>query len=176
MQDLIQQVKMAIELEKEGYDFYLHSSAKSKNPLLSATLASLAEREFEHIEKIRQLQNQLLEDEQLKSDWLKNVFVPPGKKELVETIVQKLKSIYEKEAITNDQQTKIYETALQFERDSVELYEKLAAQEKDKVIKEFFLALVKEENQHYEILDETHKYLNNPGEWFKEQERWIVEG
>lgn len=176
MQDLIEQVKLAIELEKKGYDFYSKSAADSKNPLLSATLASLAEREFDHIERIRQIQDQLLKDEKQRSDWLKNVFVPPSKNELIESIVKRLGSISTKAGQETDNLTRIYETALEFERNSVALYEKLAGQQKDKIIKDFFLALVKEENEHFEILDETMKYLNNPGDWFKEQERWIVEG
>jgi len=56
------------------------------------------------------------------------------------------------------------------------LYEKIANESTDSMIKQFYLSLAAEEKDHYAILDETLEYLNNPGEWYRLKERWIVEG
>ena len=32
------------------------------------------------------------------------------------------------------------------------------------------------EEKHKEVLDNMMEYLNNPGDWFFEQERWTIEG
>jgi rubrerythrin len=42
--------------------------------------------------------------------------------------------------------------------------------------KKFFEFLMGEENNHYELLSETLEYLNSPKDWYREKEKWIVEG
>ncbi len=49
MNDLIADTKIAIELEKKGYDFYTKTAAKTSNPLAASTLNGLAEREMVHL-------------------------------------------------------------------------------------------------------------------------------
>ncbi|MFC1540634.1 ferritin family protein, partial [Candidatus Margulisiibacteriota bacterium] len=62
------------------------------------------------------------------------------------------------------------------ETDSYKLYDKVAKESKDKTAQKFYAALAQEEKEHYAILEETLQYLDNPGDWFKKEERWIVEG
>ena len=69
-----------------------------------------------------------------------------------------------------------YEVALELEKASYELYRKLAGQTPDSQAKQFFEFLMGEENTHYELLSETLEYLDRPGDWYREKERWIVEG
>ncbi|OGC04768.1 hypothetical protein A2276_02210 [candidate division WOR-1 bacterium RIFOXYA12_FULL_43_27] len=175
MNDLLADAKLAIEMEKKGYAFYAQSAEKSKNGLLKSTLASLAERELVHIEKIKALY-QSLTGEKPEGDWLKSVFVPPQKAELLKIILNKLKDRLNRQVETETDSEKIYETAKGLERDGFTFYEKIAKENEDPNVRKFFLGLAEEEKEHFSILDETLKYLNSPGEWFREKERWIVEG
>lgn len=175
MNDILADAKLAIEMEKKGYEFYTKSAEKSKNELLKSTLNSLAEREIIHIKKIKELY-QSLSGEKPKGDWLRDIFVPPQKAELLKTILNKLKDNLDKQAETNVDEKEIYETAKGLEKDGFGFYNKIAKENPDEDVKKFFAGLAEEENEHFAILDETVKYLENPGDWFKDKERWILEG
>ncbi|OGC21416.1 hypothetical protein A2291_07850 [candidate division WOR-1 bacterium RIFOXYB2_FULL_42_35] len=176
MNDLIADVKLSIELEKNGYDFYTKTAEKTNNPLAVLTLKSLAERELVHLEKIKQFYKNLTGEQKLASDWLKGVEVSPTKQELLKIIINKLKDSLDKSFETQAEINEAYSIAEIMERDSFNLYDKIAKESSDETTKKFYAALAEEEKEHYTILEETLLYLNKPGDWFKEQEHWILEG
>lgn len=176
MNDLIADTKLAIELEKKGYDFYLQTAVKTGNPLAKPTLEGLATREMEHLNKIKEFYKDLTGEKKLRSDWLKGVEVPPSKEALIRPILKKLQKSLDKEIKTETDINEAYKIAKGLERDSYNLYDKISKESGDETAKKFYASLAQEEREHYDILEETLLYLNNPGEWFKQNERWIVEG
>jgi rubrerythrin len=176
MNDLVADTKLAIELEKKGYDFYTETVKKTSNPLAASTLKSLAVREMEHLSRIKEFYQDLAGEKKLKSDWLKGVEVPPRKEELLKPILLKLKAALNKKFETDKEINDAYMIAEGLERDSFNLYNKISKESDNKTAKKFYAALAQEEREHFDILEETLQYLNNPGDWFKKEERWIVEG
>ena len=176
MNDLIADTKLAIELEQKGFDFYTQTAAKTENPLARSTLSSLADREIEHLNKVKEFYQNLTGEKQLPSDWLKGVETPPKKEELLGLILKKLADSLNKEFKTKKDINEAYKIAERLERDSYNLYDKISKENKDETTKKFYAALAQEEREHYAILEETLQYLNHPGDWFKKEERWIVEG
>jgi len=176
MNDLIANTKFAIELEEKGYDFYTKTAANTTNPLAASTLSSLAEREKEHIEKITEFYQSLTGGQKLEANWLMTVSVPPSKEELLRPILRKLKDSLNKKFETRADINEAYKIAEGLERDSYNLYEKISNESADETAKKFYSALAKEEREHYAILDETLQYLDHPADWFRKEERWIVEG
>jgi len=176
MNDLIADTKLAIELEKKGYDFYTETAKKTSNPLASSTLKSLAVREMEHLNRVKEFYQDIAGEKKLKSDWLKGVEIPPKKEEILKPILQKLKSALDKKFETDKEINDAYMIAEGLERDSFNLYDKISKESDNEIAKKFYAALAQEEREHYAILEETLQYLNNPGDWFKKEERWIVEG
>jgi len=176
MKNLIADTKLAIELEKNGYDFYTKTAAKTNNPLAQSTLTSLAERESEHLARITEFYQNLTGEKKLKSDWLKGVEVSPKKEELLRPILKKLQQSLDKKFETQQDINDAYQIAEGLERDSYTLYDKISKENEDELTKKFYAALAQEEREHYAILEETLEYLNNPGDWFKKEERWIIEG
>jgi len=176
MNDIIEDVKLSIELEKKGYDFYTKTVAKTKNPLAISTLSGLAERELEHLEKIREFYKDITGEQKLRGDWLKDVSVPPSKADLLKPILKSLKASLDKKFETDKDINEAYKIAEGLEQDSYTLYDKISNKSSDETAKKFYAALAQEEREHFAILDETLQYLNNPGEWYRVQERWLVEG
>jgi rubrerythrin len=176
MNDLIADTKLAIELEKKGYDFYIGTLAKIQNPLAASTFSSLAERELIHLEKVKEFYKNLTGEEKLADDWLKGVEIPPRKEELLVPILNKLKQSLDKKFKTQQDINEAYGIAEGLEKDSYNLYEKISKETSEEIAKKFYTALAQEESEHYAILEETLEYLNNPGDWFKKEERWLVEG
>jgi rubrerythrin len=174
--DIKADVKLSIELEEKGYAFYSETAKKTANPLAAATLASLAEREMEHINRINEFYRSLTGEQPLIDNWLLTVEVPPSRAELLQPILSRLKSGLNKRFETTADINEAYQIAEGLERDSFTLYDKIAAESSDPTAGKFFAALAREEREHYAILDETLQYLNHPADWFRQQERWIVEG
>ena len=92
METLIEDVKLSIELEEKGHNFYTETAKKTNNPLAIATLKSLAERELIHIERIKEFYKNLTGEKKLASDWLKGVEVAPTKKALLPHYIRTLKA------------------------------------------------------------------------------------
>jgi len=177
MSTILEDIKFSIELEEKGYNFYKATAEKAKNPLAKSTLSGLAQRELLHKEKITDFYKSLTGEKALKDGWLKEVEVPPSRKDLLAPILKKLKdSLSAKDLSTEADINEAYKIAEGLEKDSFILYTKIATETKDETAKKFFKSLAEEENEHFEILEETLEYLNRPGDWFKEKERWIVEG
>ncbi len=176
MNDLLADTKVAIELEKKGYDFYTKTAAKTSNPLAASTLSGLAQRELDHIEKIKEFYQNLTGEKKLSKDWIKTVDIPPRKEEIIKPILNKLKESLGKKFETEKDINEAYKIAEGLERDTYNLYDKISKESSDETAKKFYAALSLEEKEHYAILEETLQYLNNPGDWFKKEERWIVEG
>lgn len=176
MSDLKANVKLSIELEEKGYAFYTQTAAKTANPLAAATLSSLAEREMEHIKRINEFYLNLTGEKPLIDNWLAAVEVPPSKEELLRPIFNRLKASLNRQFKSEDDINEAYKIAEGLERDSFTLYDRISKENKEPVTKKFYAALAEEEREHYAILDETLQYLNTPGDWFKKEERWIVEG
>ena len=177
MSIFLEDIKLSIGLEEKGYDFYTKTAERTSNPLAKATLSSLAERELIHLERIKEFYKTITGDKTFSESWLKHIFVAPKKEELLKPILERLKShLNEKNFKTKQDINEAYKIAEGLETDSFNLYDKIAKESSDDTAKKFYSALAIEEREHYAILDETLLYLNDPGEWFKRQERWIVEG
>jgi rubrerythrin len=177
MGDLKADTKLAIELENKGYEFYQAAAGKAQNPLAKATLEGLAQREQFHIDKIMEYYRNLSGEKALKSDWLDLVKVAPTRGQLLKPILEKLKSNLQQKFENQSQIREAYHIAEGLERDSYTLYEKIAQENQaDKLTSQFYGAIAKEEREHYAILEDSLLYLDQPGEWFRLQEKWIVEG
>jgi rubrerythrin len=67
--------------------------------------------------------------------------------------------------------------AMEFEQRAVRMYEKAAEDSADPTSRAFFRELAEWEGTHYRILDNSHDYLANKGEWyFQELEMPMYEG
>jgi len=176
MNNLLADTKLAIELEEKGYEFYKNTATKTTNPLASSTLSSLADREKLHIEKIQELYLSLSNKKEPTTIWLSATEITSDKKTLLKPILEKLRTRLDKKFDTEADINETYLIAEGLERDSYALYTKIAKETTNDIAKKFFSALAQEENEHYAILDDTLLYLKHPGDWFKKEERWIVEG
>ena len=170
---LLESTKLALEMEKKGYDLYTKHARETDQPVMSSIFLGIAERELKHIERIETLYNEASK-ENINYKLIEDLTLPIDRKELLSGILAKLQ-----EHLKEKPSHKIsdsYKPALALEKDSYEYYKKLAAEADDSIVKKFFEVLSKEENEHYSILLESQHYLDKPDEWFHKQERWIVEG
>lgn len=171
--DLEDAAKAAIEMEEEGYKIYVSAAEKTNNMLGKKTFQAIAEKELLHKAAIEKFYQAFTGAATVKfnfneaNQWSKRV-----KNEVLNGIKDEINKTYADDGSL----LKAYEITMGMEKKSYDLYKKLSEETDDTEAKKLFSYLSKEEDIHYQILEDTHLYLSNPSEWFHKEERWLVEG
>ena len=169
MENIQEALGTAIGMEKSGYDLYIKAAQKTSNKLGKTTLEAIAAKELDHIRAI---------EEFAENNFGKAIesIHPKNKIDYVRSVMDKLEKSLDENISKDSDLEKAYKVALELEKRSYELYKKLNAESKNSQAKKFFEFLMGEENTHFELLTETLEYLNDPKDWYREQEKWIVDG
>jgi rubrerythrin len=175
MKDISEALSLAITLEKKGYDVYITAAERTSNKLGRETLKAIAAKEIDHINAIETFIAAGPSGSGAIAKAVSALNVKT-KEEYLKSIFDKLRGQLEAGVKPDPDLEKAYEVAMGLERDSYELYRKLASGAETSEIRKFFDFLMGEENNHYEILQDTMQYLNKPADWFRQQEKWIMEG
>jgi rubrerythrin len=169
MEKIQEALATAIAMEKNGYDLYIKAAQKTSNKLGKTTLEAIAAKELDHIKAIEAF------SENNFGKAIENVN-PKSKMDYVRSVMGKLEKSLDDNITKDSDLEKAYKVALELEKLSFDFYKKLNKESSNSQAKKFFEFLMGEENTHYELLSETLEYLNSPKDWFREQEKWIVDG
>jgi len=157
-------LKKSIELEENGHSFYMESAKKIKNSLGKRMLERLAADELHHIKRIKDIFSAIEENrtssfniEEVEITSFENIF--NRMKEQVEESLEELS-----ETGVDDQE--VIDIALELENHSYLFYEKAADFATDEKVKSFYQMLAEEEKSHYEVLNKTHTFLEDPSLFF----------
>lgn len=151
-------IEFAINMEIDGEKYYREQAEFNKDNSLNGVFLLLAEDENGHA---KLLQNELkkmtyeLSDNETPAN-VNNVFKDKGA----------FKNRFEE--IPN--QLDVYRMALQMEKDSIALYEKLLNEATDEQTKKLFGYLVKQEENHFKIFDNLITLVERPEEWVEDAE------
>ena len=165
-------LKLALHNELKSYDFYKAAEKKAKSNFSKKTFSFLAEQELGHIDMIKEFiedsEEHVDADVQMES---KEDFFEKSKDFFENTIrhfAQKLKA--------DKTDLNIYTVAMEIETSGFEYYKKALEKAKTKNLKIFFRFLMEQEQFHYQLLENSYSYLNNPQGFFFNQENWNFEG
>lgn len=164
-------LKQAMEMELEGKEFYLGAAAKVENRLGKSMLESLAADEQGHYERLLQLQEGASEAAaaQCEAD-----FADAGARVKAAFADFGAKAAEELAGGTNDLEA--LDTAMKMERKGYDLYKDAAAGATDANAQKVLLFLAGEEEKHFEVLQNMHRYLSDPANWFLEEEQGLLDG
>jgi len=163
-QDVSKVFEESIVMEEKGYKFYKENAEKIKNSLGKKMLNRLAEDERTHIQRIKEMY------QQVNSGVVKEVKITPQNRDQFETIFSRMKKQMEEavgevtEVGVDDEE--IINIALELESHARFYYEEAVRKTGDEKVRQFYELLGKEEKNHYEILQKTHSYLENPALFF----------
>lgn len=171
--DLAKAARTAIDMEDEGYAAYTSAAKKCANTLGRSTLQAIADKELFHkaeIEKfLLKITGKSATGSAVKPDTKLSEML---KSEILNMIKDDLKNI----ATLENDLTKTYEIAMGMETKGYDFYKKICEKTDDPEARDLFTFLMKEENMHYELLQDTYLYLTAPAQWFEKEEKWLVEG
>ena len=145
-------------MEFEGEKYYKGQAESTKNNGLKTVFLMLAKDENTHAKVLQNKSNNLsyeLKDNETLSE-TKNLF-----KE-IEDFKDEIKQV--------PNQLDLYRAAFEKEKESINLYEKLLSQAEDDESKKLFNYLIKQEKDHYEVLDELVLHLNKSDDWVEAAE------
>lgn len=158
-------VDTAVKMETDAMRFYAEAKDKMLHPLGKEIFGGFVTDEARHLKML----NNILIDLDIKTG-----SVHLG--EDIKTVFSELKDQMMQRITATADEIEAVKIALDFEKEGYHFYEKAARDAEDEKEKELFELLTIEEKKHYEILDNTYKFLEDTGEWFMWEEHGILEG
>ena len=152
----------ALQMEKDGENFYREIAQKTSTKGLRRILTMLADEEVKHhqaIESMKQNKYQMTETNVL--DDAKNIFIKM--KDQDETFEPDL------------EQTEFYARAQEIEKKSQQFYQEKARQTDKDDQKKLFERLAKEEEKHYFLLENIIAFVSRPKQWLENAEWYHLE-
>ena len=157
-------LKESLAIEQKGFKWYSEGAERITNSLGRKMLKRLAEDELTHIKRIKEI------FESLTNNTLHEIKINSPNLAIFDEIFDRMKTQIDDAVIdlteigVDDEE--IINVALELESHSKFFYEDAAEKASDKVIKDFYHMLAKEEQSHYELLVQTNQYLANPSLFF----------
>lgn len=148
----------AVNMELEGQKYYMEQAKKYKENSLDKIFMMLARDEGIHAQVLENKKNELayeLKENNILAD-SKNIF--NGLEDFKDDIRQ------------IPQQVSVYREALEKEKMSIDLYIKFLANAVDEKEKKLFKFLIKQEKEHYEILEQIVILASRPDDWVESAE------
>ena len=162
--ELEKTLKESLALEQKGFNWYSEGAEKITNSLGRKMLKRLADDELTHIKKIKEIYASLTEGA------LSDVKVDSPNLALFDEIFNRMKNQVD-DAISDLTEVgvddeEIINVALELESHARFHYEEASEKATDKVVKDFYNILAKEEQSHYDLLVKTNQYMANPSLFF----------
>ncbi len=158
-------VETALKMETDAIRFYTDARGKTSHPLGKRIFEGFIEDEKRHLKML---------DGIMKDMDIELSVVNPEKD--IKTIFSELKDqMMQRVSVTTDE-IQAVGIALDFEKEGYNFYQKAALEAEEEKEKRLFEVLTIEEKRHYEILENTYRYLKDTGDWFMWDEHGILEG
>lgn len=147
----------ALQMEKDGENFYRELAAKAQNEGVQNILLMLADEEDKHYRAIQMIQSDEYEFEE--ADVLNNA----------KNIFRQMKE-FGHSFETNLPEAELYKQAMEIEAKSVDFYLDRADEVKTPAQKQLFERLAAEEKKHYRLMENLTDFVSRPDHWLENAE------
>jgi len=164
-------VQIAIRMEVDGMAFYQKAADNTKNPLGKKMFLSFVEDEKKHLKALEDVFKGV-DDTNFFA-----LFQEEGPRKRIETVFSRAEEEVSGDALkAGSGELAALETAMKMEQDGYAFYMDIAEKSDDAAVRELFKLLAIEEDEHYNMLMNTHAYLSDTGNWFMWGEEGVVDG
>lgn len=157
-------LQKSIQLEKEGYTYYLESSKKISNSIGKRMLERLAQDEKNHIQRFTEMYIAFTNDTIDKADITK--LEPTTFESVFNRLKEQLDGAVDELGNAGVDDAEILEMALDLETTTRLFYKEASEKSDDPKIKEFYSLLAEEEQFHYDALQKALEFLDDPSLFF----------
>lgn len=158
-------IEIARKMETDAIKFYTEAAGKTQYPAGKKMFETVVVDEKRHLAIV----NKLLQGLEIH---MEDVHPINNIKTVFETMKDKM---MEKVRATADE-LEAFKIAMQMEKEGIDFYRKLLKEAKTEKEKTLFQKLIREEEQHFAIFENTYNFLFDTGNWFMWDEHSIVEG
>jgi rubrerythrin len=162
----------AIAFEEEGIRFFNQKAGTAGSDLERRIFQSLAKDEVGHREHLMKMREELLRTNNLEVLAHHDDHQHRGPREIFETALAGAQNPYD--YVPAD--LEIIRGAMQVERRGYTMYAEAARTVESPLARDLFLHLAEEEQHHYQLLSNTHDYLENPEKWHGYDESPMLDG
>ncbi len=167
----LEAVKMAIQMETDGKEFYLKAGEASGNELGKKLLNQLAAEEDIHRQKFVQI----FEAIRAQQGWPEVDYQPDGGQNL-RTIFARATQESGSDVKAATSELEAVKTAMDMENKTYDFYNERVRNAAFEAEKNYYGALAAQEKEHHLILFDYHEYLKDPASWFVTQEHHSLDG
>lgn len=171
----LEALNLALKTEEEGYKLYKAGAEQSKNEFVKSIFQQLFKDELMHISLIKRFYAELNQSK----TWMQ---LSAAEKNY-QSIKEKMPTIFShtlekvkagKETLS-DNDLKVYQNAIEFEKNGVKMYSQFYQETTDEKAKKFYAFLRDMEQEHADVLDNAYQYLKDPNAWYIQKEGWTLE-
>ena len=158
--DVMEAIKSAIQMEKDGYAFYKKAAAQTSNEMGRTIFESLANDELTHLDVFQKI----FDDEVINSEW--DALVESNKK--YDSVPIFPKDPKEVDGISPDSnELDALRIAMDSEKESIDHYTKIINASKDPDVKKIIEIIIEQEKNHYSILEGEFSHISSTGYWLE---------
>jgi rubrerythrin len=152
-------IKTAIQMEKDGYDFYMKAAAQTSSDMGKTVFESIANDELLHLDVFEKM----FEDKVGNNEW--NDLVDSSKKYIDIKIFPK--DLESTEGADPDiSEIDALRIAMDSEKEAIDYYSNIRENIEDDDVKKIIDEIIEQEKSHYLILEGEFNHINSTGYWF----------
>ena len=150
----------AIQMEKDGYSFYMKAASQTESDMGKTIFESLAQDEQRHLDVFQKM----FEDKVSQSEW--NDLVDSSKKYAKIPIFPT--DLNEAPGMDSEStELDALRMAMDAEKEAVEYYDKIKENLTDEDVKNIINEIIEQEKNHYSLLEKEFNHINTTGYWFE---------
>jgi len=153
-------ITTAIQMEKDGYNFYKKAAAQTTSDMGKSVFESIASDELVHLETFQKLFDETVGNQ----EW--EHLVQSNKKYADLNVFPKdLKTMQGVEA--NPNELDALRIAMDSETEAIDYYTEIQSNTKDKQVKKILDMIIEQEKRHYFLLEQEFSHLSSTGYWYE---------
>jgi rubrerythrin len=152
-------MRTAIQMEKDGYDFYQKAASQTSSDMGRSIFESLAKDELVHLDVFQKLFNETIG----KSEWDELVNSSTKYKNLP-IFPQDLKKVEGVNPDTNE--IDALRMAMESESDAIDYYTEILMSSNDEEVNKILETVIDQEKKHYFLLEQEFNHLSSTGYWY----------
>ena len=164
-------IKMAIQMEIDGKEFYLKASQESGNPLGKELLKSLVVAEDIHLQRFVQIYDAI----RSQKGW-PMIIIPPRRGQELRTIFVRATAELGHTVRALATELDAIQTAMAMENKTYDYYTSQSKNATYDAERSFYDSVAAEERGHHQILLNYYEYLKDPAGWFVKKEHPSLDG
>ena len=159
-------IEIAIQMEKDGKQFYLQAADVSSNEVGKSLFKKLAAEEDIHLSNFVTIYDSIRADQ----GW------PVIELKTGELEEETLFSAAEKDIIATRGELEAIKQAMDMENKTVDYYAEQSGKVQYETAKKFYNLLTEEERKHHQVLLDYYEYVQDPAGWFTMKEHHSLDG